>query len=170
MQYDRGYPSKGLQGGGADPIFRADFKVLRGFCAMARVTVEDCIVKIPNRFDLVMMAAHRSRGISAGAPLTVDRDNDKNPVVALREIADETVELVDIHDSVIRSLQKHVENDEPEEEDTLELMAGAIMAGEEPVAAAKPDDEDAAEPSGDDVSLTGVSDEPADGAEPDPAS
>jgi len=98
---------------------------------MARVTVEDCILKIPNRFDLVMVAAHRSRGISAGAALTVDRDNDKNPVVALREIADETIGLEQTRDSLIRSLQRHVEVDEPEEEDTLELMAGAIMAGDE---------------------------------------
>jgi len=98
---------------------------------MARVTVEDCILKIPNRFDLGMVAAHRSRGISAGAALTVDRDNDKNPVVALREIADETIGLEQTRDSLIRSLQRHVEVDEPEEEDTLELMAGAIMAGDE---------------------------------------
>ena len=98
---------------------------------MARVTVEDCVLKIPNRFDLVMLAAHRSRGISAGAALSVDRDNDKNPVVALREIADETIRLDEARDSLIRSLQRHVEVDEPEEEDTLELMAGAIMAGDE---------------------------------------
>ncbi|MDH3231802.1 MAG: DNA-directed RNA polymerase subunit omega [Alphaproteobacteria bacterium] len=98
---------------------------------MARVTVEDCVLKIPNRFDLVMLAAHRSRAISAGATLTIERDKDKNPVVALREIADETINLVDSWDSLIRSLQRHVEIDEPEEEDTLELMAGAIMAGDE---------------------------------------
>jgi len=98
---------------------------------MARVTVEDCVLKVPNRFDLVLLAAHRSRAISAGAPLTVDRDNDKNPVVALREIADETIGTDDTSDSLIRSLQRHVETDEPEEEDTLELMAGAITAGDE---------------------------------------
>lgn len=98
---------------------------------MARVTVEDCVLKVPNRFDLVLLAAHRSRGISAGAPLTVDRDNDKNPVVALREVADETIETGDIEESLVRSLQRHVEIDEPEEEDTLELMAGAIMASED---------------------------------------
>jgi len=98
---------------------------------MARVTVEDCVLKIPNRFDLVMLAAHRSRNISSGASLTVDRDNDKNPVVALREIADETISLEDTRDSLIRGMQRHVEVDEPEEEDTLELMAGAIMAGDE---------------------------------------
>ncbi len=97
---------------------------------MARVTVEDCVDKVPNRFDLVMLAAHRSRSISAGAPLTIDRDNDRNPVVALREIADETISLDETRDALIRGLQRHVEVDEPEEEDTLELMAGAIMAGE----------------------------------------
>jgi DNA-directed RNA polymerase subunit omega len=99
---------------------------------MARVTVEDCIEKVPNRFDLVMLAAHRSRNIAAGSPLTIDRDNDKNPVVALREIADETVGVDDLHDSLIRGMQRHVEVDEPEEEDALELMAGAVLAGEEP--------------------------------------
>ena len=89
---------------------------------MARVTVEDCVEKVPNRFDLVLLAGHRSRNIAAGAPLTLERDNDKNPVVALREIADETIGLVETRDSLIRSLQRHVEVDEPEEEDTLELM------------------------------------------------
>jgi DNA-directed RNA polymerase subunit omega len=98
---------------------------------MARVTVEDCVEKVPNRFDLVMLAAHRSRNVAAGAPLTVDRDNDKNPVVALREIADETIGVEDTRDSLIRSMQRHVEIDEPEEEDALELMAGAMMASDE---------------------------------------
>lgn len=98
---------------------------------MARVTVEDCVEKVPNRFDLVMLAGHRSRNITAGAPLTVDRDNDKNPVVALREIADGTIGVEETHDSLIRSMQRHVEIDEPEEEDTLELMAGAVMAVEQ---------------------------------------
>lgn len=97
---------------------------------MARVTVEDCVDKVPNRFDLVMLAAQRSRSISAGAPLTIDRDNDRNPVVALREIAEETIGVEETRDALIRGLQRHVEVDEPEEEDTLELMAGAIMAGE----------------------------------------
>lgn len=98
---------------------------------MARVTVEDCVDKVPNRFDLVMLAAHRSRNVAAGAPLTVDRDNDKNPVVALREIADETISVEETHDSLVRSMQRNVEIDEPEEEDALELMTGAMMAGEE---------------------------------------
>jgi DNA-directed RNA polymerase subunit omega len=83
---------------------------------MARVTVEDCVMKVPNRFDLVMVAAQRAREISAGAQLTLERDNDKNPVVALREIADSTVNTDALADSVVVGLQKHVENDEPEEE------------------------------------------------------
>ena len=84
---------------------------------MARVTVEDCVLKIPNRFDLVMRAAQRARHISAGADLTVDRDNDKNPVIALREIAEETVDLQGLEDSLIKGMQKFVEMDEPEEEE-----------------------------------------------------
>ena len=83
---------------------------------VARVTVEDCIEKIDNRFDLVLMAAHRARMISAGAAITVDRDNDKNPVVALREIADTTVSAEDLKEDLIHSLQKYVEVDEPEPE------------------------------------------------------
>ena len=81
---------------------------------MARVTVEDCIDKLPNRFELVLLAAHRARLISQGAPMTVDRDNDKNPVVALREIADETIVPEDLREEYIHSMQKHVEVDEPE--------------------------------------------------------
>jgi DNA-directed RNA polymerase subunit omega len=83
---------------------------------MARVTVEDCVLKIPNRFDLVMLAAQRSREIASGALLTVDRDRDKNPVVALREIAEETTDLGNLGESLIQSMQKHVEIDEPEED------------------------------------------------------
>ncbi len=83
---------------------------------MARVTVEDCILKIPNRFQLVMVAAQRSRELSIGAEMTVDRDNDKNPVVALREIAEETVDTEEIETSLVRGLQKYVDIDEPEEE------------------------------------------------------
>jgi DNA-directed RNA polymerase subunit omega len=85
---------------------------------MARVTVEDCIDKIPNRFELVLLAAHRGRMISQGAPLTVDRDNDKNPVVALREVADQTIRADDLREDYVHSLQKHVEVDEPEESET----------------------------------------------------
>ena len=83
---------------------------------MARVTVEDCVLKVPNRFDLVMLAAQRSREIASGAQLTVDRDRDKNPVVALREIAEETTDLGGLGESLIQSMQKHVEIDEPEED------------------------------------------------------
>lgn len=83
---------------------------------MARVTVEDCIDKVDNRFELVLLASHRARLISQGAQITVDRDNDKNPVVALREIADETLSPGDLKEDLIHSLQKHVEVDEPEAE------------------------------------------------------
>jgi DNA-directed RNA polymerase subunit omega len=81
---------------------------------MARVTVEDCVDKVTNRFELVLLAAHRARMIANGSPLTIDRDNDKNPVVALREIADETVSPEDLNEDLIHSLQKFVEVDEPE--------------------------------------------------------
>jgi DNA-directed RNA polymerase subunit omega len=95
---------------------------------MARVTVEDCIDKVENRFDLVLLASHRARLISAGQAITVDRDNDKNPVVALREIADTRMEPDDLREDLIHSLQKHVEVDEPELEvvPALTLAAGAI--------------------------------------------
>jgi len=83
---------------------------------MARVTVEDCIDKVDNRFDLVLLASHRARMISSGATITIDRDNDKNPVVALREIADQTVRPGDLKEDLIHSLQKYVEVDEPEPE------------------------------------------------------
>lgn len=76
---------------------------------MARVTVEDCVELVPNRFELVLLAAQRARGISAGAELTVDRDRDKNPVVALREIADETIPLEELHDTLIQSNQRQYE-------------------------------------------------------------
>ncbi len=89
---------------------------------MARVTVEDCVVKIPNRFELVAMAAQRARSISAGAALTVDRDDDKNPVVALREIAEETIPLEELEESLIKSLQTFVEMEEPEE-DEMDMLA-----------------------------------------------
>lgn len=83
---------------------------------MARVTVEDCIDKVENRFELVLLASHRARMISSGSPITIDRDNDKNPVVALREIADETISPEDLNEEFIHSLQKFVEVDEPEPE------------------------------------------------------
>ena len=83
---------------------------------MARVTVEDCIDKVENRFDLVLLASHRARMISSGSQITVERDNDKNPVVALREIAETTVSPGDLKEDLIHSLQKYVEVDEPEAE------------------------------------------------------
>jgi len=89
---------------------------------MARVTVEDCVERIPNRFELVIMAAQRSRELSVGSELTVDRDNDKNPVVALREIADETIETSELEEELILGLQHHGETDDPEEE-AEELLA-----------------------------------------------
>ena len=90
---------------------------------MARVTVEDCIDKVENRFELVLMASHRARMIAAGANLTVDRDKDKNPVVALREIAEATLRPADLKEDFIHSLQKNVEVDEPEAETTPALVA-----------------------------------------------
>jgi DNA-directed RNA polymerase subunit omega len=119
---------------------------------MARVTVEDCVVKVPNRFELVLLAAQRAREITSGAPLSIDRDDDKNPVVALREIADETVALDHLKSSVVRGMQKHVEIDEPEESHELELdtalfgigaPAGTLMDEELEVEADGEDAEDA---------------------------
>jgi DNA-directed RNA polymerase subunit omega len=83
---------------------------------MARVTVEDCIDKVENRFDLVLLASHRARMVSSGAQITIDRDNDKNPVVALREIAEETISPGDLKEDLIHTLQKYVEVDEPEQD------------------------------------------------------
>ena len=96
---------------------------------MARVTVEDCVVKVPNRFELVLVASQRAREITAGAVLTLDRDDNKNPVVALREIAEETVPIDKLQDSLIRGMQKHVEIDEPEE--TIELEPNLFGVAEE---------------------------------------
>ncbi|WP_127901912.1 DNA-directed RNA polymerase subunit omega [Solirhodobacter olei] len=90
---------------------------------MARVTVEDCVDKVPNRFELVMLASHRAREIQSGSPVTVDRDNDKNPVVALREIADETQSAPSLRERMIESHQTQIEVDEPEE-DAMALLMG----------------------------------------------
>lgn len=105
---------------------------------MARVTVEDCVLKVPNRFELVLLAGQRAREITAGAPLSLERDDDKNPVVALREIADSTVALDHLRDSLVRGMQKHVEIDEPEEAPELEPSlfglaepAGALIGEDE---------------------------------------
>jgi DNA-directed RNA polymerase subunit omega len=112
---------------------------------MARVTVEDCVVKVPNRFELVLVAAQRAREITSGAPLSVDRDNDKNPVVALREIADDTIELDHLQDSLIRGMQKHVEMDEPEEAPELEQTLFGIADPAGPVISENETDEEAVE-------------------------
>ena len=104
---------------------------------MARVTVEDCVDKVPNRFELVMLASHRAREIASGSSITVDRDNDKNPVVALREIADETQSAEDLRERMIESNQTQIEVDEPEADDM------ALLMGAEP--ADKPADDDMSE-------------------------
>ncbi len=96
---------------------------------MARVTVEDCIDKVDNRFDLVLLASHRGRMISSGSQITVERDNDKNPVVALREIADTTISPEDLREDLIHSLQKYVEVDEPESEAVPLICVAAAGAG-----------------------------------------
>ena len=106
---------------------------------MARVTVEDCIDKVENRFDLVLLASHRARMVSSGAQITVDRDNDKNPVVSLREIAEKTISPEDLMEDLIHSLQKYVEVDEPEPEvpligadsDDAEVVTSDRMTEEE---------------------------------------
>ncbi len=100
---------------------------------MARITVEDCVLRIPNRFKLVLLASQRGRDILAGAPLSGERDNVKNPVVALREIAEETIDVDGLQQSLIHGLQRHVEKDEPEE-DELDLLST-----EQELAAASPD-------------------------------
>lgn len=97
---------------------------------MARVTVEDCIDKIENRFDLVLLAAHRARLISSGQPILVDRDRDKNPVVALREIAETALLPGDLSEDFIHSLQRHVEVDEPEAEAAPALTPAAAIGGD----------------------------------------
>ncbi|MEY4678941.1 MAG: DNA-directed RNA polymerase subunit omega [Alphaproteobacteria bacterium] len=124
---------------------------------MARVTVEDCVDKIPNRFDLVMLAAQRAREISAGAQLAVERDNDKNPVVALREIADQVVDFETLRQSLISGLQKQSETEEPEE-DMMELLAAdSQVAGVPYEAPAEPPEEEMGAEGGEDAA--GAADE-----------
>jgi len=96
---------------------------------MARVTVEDCVDKVENRFELVLLASHRARMIASGAPLTIDRDNDKNPVIALREIADQTIAPEDLKEDLIHSLQKYVEVDEPEPDPVPMIPSQAAEKG-----------------------------------------
>lgn len=100
---------------------------------MARVTTEDCVDKVPNRFELVMLAAHRAREITSGSPITVDRDNDKNPVVALREIAEETQSAEDLRERLIESNQTQIEVDEPEDDSMALLMGGGSEPADKPV-------------------------------------
>ena len=112
---------------------------------MARVTVEDCVDKVENRFELVLLASHRARQIAQGQPITVDRDNDKNPVVALREIADETLSPDDLKEDLIHSLQKHVEVDEPEPQAPVAgAIAEASADGSSATVAASDDDDNVA--------------------------
>ena len=95
---------------------------------MARVTVEDCVDKIPNRFELVLFSAHRARSMSSGAEILVERDNDKNPVVALREIADEKLEPADLHEQLVSSMQRQVDVDEPETD--MQIMTPQLAPAE----------------------------------------
>jgi DNA-directed RNA polymerase subunit omega len=133
---------------------------------MARVTVEDCVLQVPNRFELVLLAAQRARTIAAGGPLTLERDNDKNPVVALREIADQTIPLDNLQNSLIKGLQKHVESDEPEEDRDFEAegvwsaeIAGTVLgAGEGEAAETEEVEEDALSEEDEDVALEGDED------------
>ena len=125
---------------------------------MARVTVEDCVQKVPNRFELVMLASQRAREISAGAKETVDRDNDKNPVIALREIAEGTIDLDHLRESLVRSLQRHLPFDDVEEEEEPDVAALQSAMAETMGAAAlavnvgrQEDDEDAGEVEGEEV-------------------
>ena len=89
---------------------------------MARVTVEDCVEKVPNRFELVMVASQRSRDIANGAAIEVERDNDKNPVVSLREIADDKVNVSELQDELVRGMQRFIDSDEPEEDDDVQIF------------------------------------------------
>jgi DNA-directed RNA polymerase subunit omega len=110
---------------------------------MARVTVEDCVDKVENRFELVLLASHRARMISSGAPLTIDRDNDKNPVVSLREIAEQTIAPEDLKEDLIHSLQKFVEVDEPEAE-ALPMIPAAEASTTTPATPAGEEDKEIA--------------------------
>jgi len=125
---------------------------------MARVTAEDCVLKIPNRFELVLLAAQRAREITSGSPLSIDRDDDKNPVVALREIAEETIELEHLRTSVVRGMQKHVEIDEPEEPHELELdtaLFGVAAPSTTMMEEADSEAEDFEEQDGDEEAIAG---------------
>jgi len=135
---------------------------------MARVTVEDCVLKVPNRFDLVMLAAQRARELSVGGALTVDRDNDKNPVVALREIAETSIDIQKLQDSLIQGLQKHADTDEITEDDSaqmLELEESLLAAAAEGSLAetAASGEDDGEEGEGDEASFADENVAPEDG-------
>jgi DNA-directed RNA polymerase subunit omega len=127
---------------------------------MARVTVEDCVLQIPNRFELVMLSAHRARALGSGAELKIERDRDKNPVVALREIAEQKLDLVTLEEAVIKTLQKRIEPEQPEEE-VAELMAGEQQSWINSVDAAG-SDEDEGDVEGEEGLDEGVSSEGTD--------
>ncbi|MBK8208586.1 MAG: DNA-directed RNA polymerase subunit omega [Rhodospirillales bacterium] len=129
---------------------------------MARVTVEDCVLKVSNRFELVMLAAQRARNLGAGAPLTVDRDDDKNPVIALREIADGTVELPELENSLIRGLQKVIESEEPESDELDALGMQQVSVPSEELAMVEEIEEDLLHVEGEDGQEIGEDDVPAD--------
>src|SRR5512132_3623911 len=109
---------------------------------MARITVEDCVTRVPNRFELVMLAAQRARDVSAGAPLTVERDNDKNPVVALREIAEATVDLDHLRYELIHGLRRHVEIEDQPDDDLLMAYQEQLVEPMRPLPLADDDDAD----------------------------
>jgi DNA-directed RNA polymerase subunit omega len=123
---------------------------------MARVTVEDCIEKLPNRFELVMVAAQRARRIGTGAPLTVDRDNDKNPVVSLREIAEETVDIEELKEDLIRGKQRIIALDD-DSEDVIDSMDGeqewSILAAQAEGSAGGMDDDESGDDDADEGGL-----------------
>src|SRR5579862_1609296 len=135
---------------------------------MARVTVEDCVLKVPNRFELVLLAAQRAREITSGAPLSLDRDDDKNPVVALREIADETVPLDHLKDSLVRGMQKHIEMDEREEVPELEQTLFGIADPTGPIVSDEETDEEAVEEELDEDMLAVADEDEMDLSEADP--
>jgi DNA-directed RNA polymerase subunit omega len=110
--------------------------------AMARITVEDCVVRVPNRFELVMLAAQRARDVSAGASLVVDRDNDKNPVVALREIAEDKVDLDHLRYELIHGLRRHVAIEDQPDDDLMMAFQHQPLAEADPRLAAEDDEDD----------------------------
>ncbi len=139
---------------------------------MARVTVEDCVLRVPNRFDLVMVAAQRARDVAAGAQLTIERDNDKNPVIALREIADGTVDTDALNQALVKGLQKVVEMDEPEEDDggfgagKTELLSDLMPS--EAAGVTQEDEESELVPEDEEIEEEGVAEAETDGEAPAP--